>query len=234
MRSLDPFLVDPAQRAEQPGHAAGQQHRGGGGRDARPERQPQHRRQIGGFPPMRLAMLEPTAAMASRPSRPRPRSISTTVVASVFEPACAAVSRIRMTSPPMLLGRKLLKNVATRYELSSQPIGTRTCWASSSSLPAPCARPASSARYSSRAAASQAGGRVPDVAPQTRQVGAAEQQVQQPDADDDLQQERQRPAQRRSGCRSGHLGVPAWASDAVAARLNKCQSVPCGPSAVHR
>ena len=42
---LDPFLVDQPQRAEQAGHTAGQHHRSGGGRDARPEREPQHRRQ---------------------------------------------------------------------------------------------------------------------------------------------------------------------------------------------
>ena len=47
------------------------------------------------------------------------RSISTIVVASVFEPAGPAVSRIRTTSPPMLLGRKLFAKVATRYETSS-------------------------------------------------------------------------------------------------------------------
>ena len=41
---------------------------------------------------------------------PRPRSTSTTVAASVIELAAGAVSRMRMTSPPMLLGRKLLKN----------------------------------------------------------------------------------------------------------------------------
>jgi hypothetical protein len=35
----------------------------------------------------------------------------TTVVASVFEPAADAVSRMRTTSPPILLGRKLLKKV---------------------------------------------------------------------------------------------------------------------------
>ena len=45
-----------------------------------------------------------------------PRSISTTVVASVLDPAAGAVSVMRITSPPMLLGRKLLKNVATRND----------------------------------------------------------------------------------------------------------------------
>src|SRR5436190_9580439 len=40
------------------------------------------------------------------------------VVASVLDRVATAVSRMRMTSPPTLLGRKLLKNVATRYEPS--------------------------------------------------------------------------------------------------------------------
>ena len=59
--------------------------------------------------------VAPIAAISTSPSRPMPRSISTTVVASVL-PAARAVSAMRMTSPPMLLGRKLLKNVATRNE----------------------------------------------------------------------------------------------------------------------
>ena len=50
-----------------------------------------------------------------------PRSIRMTVVASVIDPACPDVSLMRMKSPPMLLGRKLLKKVAIRYELISQP-----------------------------------------------------------------------------------------------------------------
>ena len=44
------------------------------------------------------------------------RSISTIVVARVFDPAAGAVSAMRTTSPPILLGRKLLKKVATRNE----------------------------------------------------------------------------------------------------------------------
>jgi len=55
----------------------------------------------------------PMAAISASPSRPIPRSIRTTVVASVFDPAAFAVSVMRTTSPPMLLGRKLLKKVAT-------------------------------------------------------------------------------------------------------------------------
>src|SRR4051812_6961725 len=45
-----------------------------------------------------------------------PRSTRTTDAASVRERAGFAVSAMRTTSPPMLLGRKLLKNVATRND----------------------------------------------------------------------------------------------------------------------
>ncbi len=89
--------------------------------------------------PMELASVRrgpavaPIAAIITSPSRPMPRSMSTTVVASVFDPAAGAVSAIRMTSPPMLLGRKLLKNVATRNDETSLPNGRLRCWASSSS-----------------------------------------------------------------------------------------------------
>jgi hypothetical protein len=58
-----------------------------------------------------------------------PRSIRTTVVASVLEPAAGAVSAMRMTSPPMLLGRKLLKNVATRNDEVNRLNEKRMCWA---------------------------------------------------------------------------------------------------------
>ena len=58
--------------------------------------------------------------------------MSTTVVASVLEPAAFAVSAIRITSPPMLLGRKLLKNVATRNDLVRYANVSRTCCARSS------------------------------------------------------------------------------------------------------
>src|SRR5262245_58553253 len=53
----------------------------------------------------------------------------TMVVASVFEPAGFAVSLIRITSPPTLLGRKLLKNCATRNDPSNRRAGTATCCA---------------------------------------------------------------------------------------------------------
>ena len=48
------------------------------------------------------------------------------VAASVFDPAAAAVSVTRTTSPPILLGRKLLKNVATRKDEVSDRKGSRT------------------------------------------------------------------------------------------------------------
>ena len=66
--------------------------------------------------PPRVAAVAATAASRTRPSRPMPRSTSTTDAASVRERAGLAVSAIRTTSPPMLLGRKLLKNVATRND----------------------------------------------------------------------------------------------------------------------
>ena len=46
----------------------------------------------------------------------RSKTLATTVVASVFDPAALAVSVMRTTSPPMLLGRKLVKKVATRKD----------------------------------------------------------------------------------------------------------------------
>ena len=48
-------------------------------------------------------------------------------------PAGRAVSRMRITSPPMLLGRKLLKNSATSSDPSSERLRTWTPCASSSS-----------------------------------------------------------------------------------------------------
>jgi hypothetical protein len=65
------------------------------------------------------AAVAPTAATKARPISPTSRSTSTTVVASVREPAALTVSAIRITSPPMLLGRKLLKNNATGYDFIS-------------------------------------------------------------------------------------------------------------------
>ena len=53
------------------------------------------------------------------------------VVASVFDPAGRAVSEMRMTSPPMLLGRKLLKKFAIKYDPSSERTATGTRCASS-------------------------------------------------------------------------------------------------------
>ena len=75
------------------------------------------------------AALALAAATSSSPIRPIARSTTTMSVATVLEPACGAVSRIRMMSPPMLDGRKLLKNVATRNEFASVAYGTATCCA---------------------------------------------------------------------------------------------------------
>ena len=58
--------------------------------------------------------------------------MTTIAVARPIEPAGSVVSRIRITSPPMLLGRKLLKNVATRNDVTSvQPETEIRCAASS-------------------------------------------------------------------------------------------------------
>jgi hypothetical protein len=54
------------------------------------------------------------------------------VVASVFDPAGLAVSRMRITSPPMFDGRKLLKKVASRNEASRVLKGRCTPCAASS------------------------------------------------------------------------------------------------------
>ncbi len=83
------------------------------------------------------ASAEATAARTSRAIRPRIRSISTTVVASVFEPAKGAVSATRTTSPPILLGRKLLKKVATRKDLVSVLRPTSICLEPEQQAPAP-------------------------------------------------------------------------------------------------
>ena len=42
---------------------------------------------------------------------------------AVVDPVSREPSRTRITSPPTLLGRKLLKKVATRYEAERCPIG---------------------------------------------------------------------------------------------------------------
>src|SRR5262245_1986028 len=93
---------------------------------------PTHRSGAGIGPPSASrdpAAVAPSAATRTRPSSPRHRSSSTTVAAIVFEPMAAAVSVTRTTSPPILLGRKLLKNVATRKEEVSDLKGSRTFWA---------------------------------------------------------------------------------------------------------
>ena len=53
------------------------------------------------------------------------------VVASVFDPAAGAVSAMRTTSPPMLLGRKLLKNMLTQIDSVSRRGSTSMCCARS-------------------------------------------------------------------------------------------------------
>jgi hypothetical protein len=58
--------------------------------------------------------------------------MSTTVAASVLDPAAGAVSVTRITSPPMLLGRKLLKNVATKKDDVNFEKPRCTCCARSS------------------------------------------------------------------------------------------------------
>ena len=78
--------------------------------------------------PKRGFIVEPMAATRTRASSPMPRSRRTTVVASVRERATGAVSAILTTSPPMLLGRKLLKNIATRNDdVSDRNLKSRCC-----------------------------------------------------------------------------------------------------------
>ena len=119
----DPFRVKDAQRLQQasearparapPARDAGRADEEAGPEPQRPDRQ---RRRLARAP---AATSRRSPRPAPAPSGRAPRSTRTTVVASVFEPAGRAVSRMRMTSPPILLGRKLLKKVATRNEPSS-------------------------------------------------------------------------------------------------------------------
>ena len=104
--------------------------------------------------PAVVATVAATAASRTRPSRPMPRSTRTTDAASVRERAGFAVSAIRTTSPPMLLGRKLLKKVATRND--SVSARTRMCTpCASSSSPQRQALASTIRKYSASAAASQ-------------------------------------------------------------------------------
>ena len=64
-----------------------------------------------------------TTARKYRAPKPRMRSTATTATDAVVDPVICELSRTRTMSPPMLLGRKLLKKVATRYEAESRPIG---------------------------------------------------------------------------------------------------------------
>jgi hypothetical protein len=77
-------------------------------------------------------------------------------VAVVFEPAAFAVSAIRITSPPTLLGRKLLKNVATRNDSNSFDRGSLTPCAPSRSCQRHALTPTPN-RYSASAAPIQMG-----------------------------------------------------------------------------
>ena len=154
-------------------------------RDA--EAGPQH---AGPTPPadgrIRGTGVAPMAAISTSPSRPMPRSISTTVVASVFEPAACAVSAMRMTSPPMLLGRKLLKNVATRNESVRTPEREAQVLRAEQQAPAPGAR--EHHREVEHQRAEQPGGRCrARDRPEPRDVDAGEEHPQQPEADDGLE-----------------------------------------------
>ena len=122
--------------------------------------------------------------------------MKTTAVARVREAISGAVSAIRMTSPPMLLGRKLLKKVATRNELTRCPIEQSTLLRRDQHAPAPgadgdhaCrrrrARPPSSADPSTASACADG-----------REVGLTEEQDQEAQADGDLD-ERERSSGRR-------------------------------------
>ena len=91
--------------------------------------------QIGRDPrPLEATRVTPTAATSTSPIMPIARSASTTVAASVFERVTFALSATRTTSPPMLLGRKLLKNSATDIDANSDRNDMSTSCASSSSL----------------------------------------------------------------------------------------------------
>src|SRR5688500_8815852 len=78
------------------------------------------------------------------------------VVATVLEPAKGAVSATRTTSPPMLLGRKLLKKVATRNDDVSVRKGRRMLWAPSR-IPQRHALASTITPYSASASSSHAG-----------------------------------------------------------------------------
>ena len=71
----------------------------------------------------------PSARARDRPARPSSPASSIR--------AARAVSRIRMTSPPMLLGRKLLKKIATRNEPSSRSGGNVHVLRVEQQMPAP-------------------------------------------------------------------------------------------------
>ena len=94
----------------------------------------------GPVPATRPATVAPIAATSTNPSIPNTRSIRITVVASVLDRAGRAVSRMRTTSPPILLGKKLLKKIATRYEDRSALRGDVNVLGAEKETPAPGAR----------------------------------------------------------------------------------------------
>ena len=144
--------------------------------------------------------VAPMAAISTSPSRPMPRSISTTVVASVFEPAARAVSAMRMTSPPMLLGRKLLKKVATRNDAVRRLNGKPHVLGAEQQAPAPrrCRGPSRGRDRARQRARRPRPCRA--TRPQPRHVDAREEQPQQPEADGGLEDgnERRARAARRA------------------------------------
>ena len=86
--------------------------------------------------PSSEAASAPDAAMTKAPKVPSTRSTRITVIASVLDPAAGAVSLIRTTSPPMLLGRKLLKNMLTQIDSVSRRARLR-CAARAQTIPSP-------------------------------------------------------------------------------------------------
>ena len=113
--------------------------------------------------------------------RPSPRASS-----SRRASPCRA---IRTTSPPMLLGRKLLKKVATRNERSECPHPhVHDLLRVQQQPPAPGAR--QHHQEVQRERRSEPGKRCrPRIIPQARHVAASDEQPQQPDADDDLREQ---------------------------------------------
>jgi len=110
MRSADPLRVKDRQRPQQAAEARGRKdgrRRRGRARQKNPPRATPARSK-----PRRMQPSDRGGAQRrheDQRDQSQDRSISTTVAARVFEFVWRAVSPIRTTSPPMLLGRKLLK-----------------------------------------------------------------------------------------------------------------------------